>query len=53
MEKKAQYKVIVFDRARQMLAGHMRFLAQKGPADARRTKGNLLNAIRSLSIMYM
>ena len=31
MEKKPQYKVIVSDRARQMLAGHVRFLAQKSP----------------------
>jgi len=51
MEKKVQYKVIVSDRARQMLAGHVRFLAQKSPTAARRTKNNLMNAIRSLSIM--
>ena len=31
MENKPQYKVIVSDRARQMLAGHVRFLAQKTP----------------------
>jgi plasmid stabilization system protein ParE len=51
MGKKAQYEVIVSDRARQMLVGYVRFLAQKSPAAARRAKGNLLNAIRSLSIM--
>lgn len=51
MEKKPQYKVIVSDRARQMLAGHIRFLAQKSPATARRTKNELMNAIRSLSTM--
>lgn len=38
MEKKIQYKVIVSDRARQMLAGHVRFLAQKSPAAARKAK---------------
>ena len=51
MEKKAQYKVIVSDRARQMLAGHVRFLAQNSPAAARKAKNDLMNAIRSLSII--
>ena len=51
MEKKIQYKVIVADRARQMLVGHVRFLAQKSPAAARKAKNDLMNAIRSLSIM--
>ncbi|MDD4565082.1 MAG: type II toxin-antitoxin system RelE/ParE family toxin [Eubacteriales bacterium] len=49
MEKKPQYKVIVSNRARQMLAGHVRFLAQKSPAAARRKKNELIDAIRSLS----
>ncbi|MBS4007835.1 MAG: type II toxin-antitoxin system RelE/ParE family toxin [Clostridium sp.] len=51
MENKPQYKVIVSDRALQMLAAHVRFLAQKSPAAARRTKHELLDAIRSLSTM--
>jgi len=51
MENKPQYKVIVSDRARQMLAGHVRFLAQKSPAAARKTKNELMDAIRSLSTM--
>lgn len=51
MEKKLQYKVIVSDRARQMLAGHVRFLAQKSPTAARRTKSELMYAIRSFSTM--
>lgn len=51
MEKKPQYKVIVSDRARQMLAGHVRFLAQKSPTAARRVKNELMNAIRSLHQM--
>ena len=41
MEKKPQYKVIVSDRARQMLAGHIQFLVQKSPTAARRTKNDL------------
>ncbi|RAV02341.1 type II toxin-antitoxin system RelE/ParE family toxin [Paenibacillus sp. YN15] len=51
MEPTAPYKVIVSDRARQMLAGHVRFLAQKSPEAARRTKNDLMKAIRSLSHM--
>jgi len=48
MEKKPQYKVIVSDRARQMLAGHVRFLANKSPVAARKIKNDLMDAIRSL-----
>lgn len=51
MDKGPQYKVIVSERARQMLAGHVRFPAQKSPDAARRTKNELMNAIRSLSTM--
>lgn len=51
MESKPPYKVIVSDRARQMMAGHIRFLAQVSPTAARRTKKELLVAIRSLSTM--
>ena len=51
MEKKPQYKVVVSERARQMLAVHVRFLAQKNPSAARRTNNELMNAIRSLSTM--
>jgi len=46
-----QYKVVVSERTRQMLAGHIRFLAQKSPNAARKLKNDLLNAIRSLSQM--
>ena len=49
MKKTVKYKVIVSDRARQMLAGHIRFLAQKSPEAARNTKDELMNAIRSLN----
>jgi plasmid stabilization system protein ParE len=51
MEKKPQYKVIVSDRARQMLAGHIHFLAQKSPTAARKVKNDLLDVIRSLHQM--
>ncbi len=51
MEKNPQYKVIVSDRSRQMLASHVRFLAQKNPTAARRIKKDLLDAIRSLATM--
>lgn len=51
MEKTPQHKVIVSDRARQMLTGHVRFLAQKSPAAARRVKNDLMDAIRSLQQM--
>jgi len=46
-----QYKVVVSERTRQMLAGHIRFLAQKSPNAARKLKNDLLSAIRSLSQM--
>lgn len=51
MEKKPQSRIIVSDRARQMLAGHIRFLAQKSPAAARKIKNDLMDAIRSLREM--
>lgn len=51
MEDKIQYKMIVSDRARHMLAGHIKFLAQKSPAATRRAKNELVNAIHSLSTM--
>ena len=51
MEKKPRYEVIISDRARQMLGGHVRFLAQKSPTAARKTKNELMSSIRSLSIM--
>lgn len=51
MGKKPQYKVIVSDRARQMLANHVRFVAQKSPIAARKIKSDLVGAIRSLHQM--
>jgi plasmid stabilization system protein ParE len=49
MEKKPQCRVIVPDRAHQMLAVHVRFLAQNNPVAARKVKNVLIDAIRSLS----
>jgi Plasmid stabilization system protein len=51
MEKIPEYRVIVSERAGQMLAGHVRFLAEKSPEAARKTKNELLSAIRSLAQM--
>ncbi|WP_274364810.1 type II toxin-antitoxin system RelE/ParE family toxin [Paenibacillus thermotolerans] len=51
MEKMSRYRIIVSDRARQMLAAHVRFLAEKHPDAARKTKNELLHAIRSLARM--
>ncbi len=49
MDKKPQHKVIVSDRACQMLACHVRFLAQKSLTAARKVKNDLMDAIRSLN----
>ncbi|WP_178023491.1 type II toxin-antitoxin system RelE/ParE family toxin [uncultured Paenibacillus sp.] len=51
MGRTNEYRVIVSDRARQMLASHLRFLADKSPEAARNTKGILIQAIRSLTGM--
>lgn len=51
MEKKPQYKVIVSERARQMLVDHVWFIAQKSPDAARKVKNDIMNSIRSLNQM--
>lgn len=51
MVKIPRYKINVSDRSRQMLAAHVRFLAEKSPEAARNTKNELLTAIRSLAQM--
>lgn len=51
MEKIHQYNVIVSDRSRQMLANHVRFMAQKSPNAARKLKTELMDAICSLHQM--
>ncbi len=51
MDRKPHYKVIVSERARQMLACQVRFLAQKSPTAARKIKNDLIGAIRTLHHM--
>lgn len=52
MEEK-QYEVIVSDRAMHMIGEHIRFLANVSKPAAKETKRELLDAIRSLSVMPM
>jgi plasmid stabilization system protein ParE len=47
----ARYKVIVADRARNMLGAHIKFMVQVSPPAAREAKKRLLVAIRSLDKM--
>lgn len=51
MEKTPQYKLIISIRSRQLLANHVRFMAQKSPSAACRIKNELMNAIYSLKEM--
>ncbi|MBI4320692.1 MAG: type II toxin-antitoxin system RelE/ParE family toxin [Chloroflexi bacterium] len=51
MGKAPQNRVVISDRARQMLADHVRFMAQRSPSAARKAKNELMNAIRSLQEM--
>lgn len=51
MAKIPQYNVIVSDRAKQMLGAHIHFMAQANTTAARKTKTELLKAIRSLATM--
>lgn len=43
-----KYKVIISDRAKEMLGMHIRFLSQKNPSSARNLKKRLMGEIRSL-----
>ena len=49
MSERRKYKVIVSDRAKQMLGVHIRFLAQVDKDDARNKKKELMEAMRSLA----
>jgi plasmid stabilization system protein ParE len=51
MKKKPPYKVIISERARQMLVNHVLFLSRKNASAARETKNRLMESIRSLSDM--
>lgn len=46
-----KYKVIISDKAKQMLATHMRFVAQVDKNSAKSKKRELLDAMRSLNYM--
>ena len=49
MSERRKYKVIVSDRAKQMLGVHIRFLAQVDKDAARNKKKELMEAMRSLA----
>lgn len=51
MTGKKTYKVIVSDRARQMLGTHIKFMAQVNKDAAKRKKQQIISAIRSLASM--
>ena len=51
MSDNQKYEVIVSDRARQMLATHLRFLAQVNKDAAKAKKQQLMEAMRSLNRM--
>lgn len=51
MAKNQKYKVIVSDRAKQMLGAHIRFLAKVNKEASRRTKEKIMEALCSLSEM--
>ena len=44
----SNYKIIISDKARQMLAEHLRFLAQADKKAAIKKKKDIIKAIRSL-----
>lgn len=51
MAKDKKYKVVVSDRAKQMLGAHIRFMAQVNKKAAAEKKKEILSAMRSLSQM--
>lgn len=51
MEQTPCYSVIISDRARQMLGTHIRFMANTSSSAARRTRNEIMKAIRSLTVM--
>lgn len=46
-----KYKVIVSDKAKQMLGMHIRFIAQVNKEAAKKKKKELIEAMRSLEYM--
>ena len=51
MSRNQKYEVIVSDRAKRMLASHLRFLAQVNRGAAEAKKAELMEAMRSLEHM--
>ena len=51
MDKRPKYRMIVSDRARNMLGLHIRFLANVSPVAARKTKTEIIKEICSLEFM--
>lgn len=51
MAEKTKYKVIVSDRAKRMLAAHIRFMAQVNKEAVKAKKQQITEALRSLSEM--
>lgn len=51
MTRKQGYRVIISDRAKNMLGAHLRFIAQIDKDAAMKKKNQLLEALRSLSEM--
>lgn len=49
MAREKKYKVVVSDRAKQMLGMHIRFMAQVNKKAASAKKKEILSAMRSLS----
>lgn len=49
MNTDQQYKVIISDRARRMLASHIRFMAQVNKETAKAMKNEIMSAMRSLN----
>ena len=49
MAEHNKYKVIVSDRAKQMLGIHIRFLKQVSPEAGKKKKAEIMKAIRSLT----
>ena len=51
MEKTPRYNISVSDRARQMLGTHIRFVANVNKEAAKKTKVEIMKAIRALATM--
>ena len=49
MNTDQQYKVIISDRARRMLASHIRFMAQVNKETAKAKKNEIMSAMQSLN----